>query len=37
MLFLFSFSDDDPSSNLLQGALGSFPVAQGKKIKVKPR
>ena len=31
-LFLLFFSDDNPSSNLLQGALGSFPVAQGKKI-----
>ena len=30
-LFLLFFSDDNPSSNLLQGALGSFPVAQGKK------
>lgn len=30
--FLLFFSDDNPSSNLLQGALGSFPVAQGKKI-----
>ena len=36
MMFLLSFSDDNPSSNLLQGALGSFPVAQGKKKKSNP-